>query len=97
MVEFEKVPGDNDEHDVKIFTLSTCAWCKKTKRLLKDLDVEYRYIDINQCEGEEKDEAVKELEEYNSKKNVPTLIIDDGEEVITGFKEDEIKEVLELD
>ncbi len=97
MSEFENVSGKNDEHDIKIFTISTCAWCKKTKKLLKDLDVEYRYVDIDQLEGEEKKEIIGTLSDYNPKKNVPTLIIDDGEEIITGFKEDKIKEVLDFD
>ncbi len=93
MSEFENVSGKNDEHDIKIFTISTCAWCKKTKKLLKDLDVEYRYVDIDQLEGEEKKEIIGTLSDYNPKKNVPTLIIDDGEEIITGFKEDKINKL----
>lgn len=97
MVEFENVSGKNEKHDVKIFTISTCAWCNKTKSLLKDLDVEYRYIDIDQLEGEEKKKIVKTLEKYNPKKNVPTLIIDDGDEVITGFEKEKIKKVLNHD
>ncbi|MBS3817213.1 MAG: glutathione S-transferase N-terminal domain-containing protein [Candidatus Thermoplasmatota archaeon] len=90
----EKVDGEWDEHDVKVFTISTCAWCKKVKKLLKSLDVQYRYIDIDVLRGEEKDEIKEELKEYNPKLSCPTLVIDEGEEVIIGHQEEKIKEVL---
>ncbi|MFW6064995.1 MAG: glutaredoxin family protein, partial [Candidatus Natronoplasma sp.] len=90
----EHVSGEKDERDVKVFTISTCGWCKKVKNLLKSLDVEHEYIDIDQLEGEEKKRIREELKEYNSKMSCPTLVIDDGEEVIIGFKKNEIKEAL---
>lgn len=90
----EKVPGKNKKHKVRIFTISTCGWCKKTKRLMTDLDYEYEYSDIDQVSGEEGHEAHEELKKYNPRQNVPTIIIDDGETVIIGFKEDKIREAL---
>lgn len=95
MEPFEKVSGKNNEHEVKAYTISTCAWCKKTKKLLKELDIEYSYVDIDQLSGGKKDKILGELSEYNPVKNVPTLVIDGGDEVIKGFKEDKIREVLE--
>ncbi len=89
-----KISGEKDDRDVKVFTISTCAWCKKVKKLLKSLDVEYEYIDIDQIEGDEKKEVKDELKEYNSKMSCPTMVIDEGEEVIIGFKEDEIRGAL---
>ncbi len=94
MNSFEKVSGENDERDVKAYTLSTCPWCKKTKKLLKDLDVEYRYVDIDLLSGGEKEKIREELTDYNPVRNVPTLVIDGGDEVIKGFKEDKIREAL---
>ena len=48
------VPGEN-RGDVMLYALSTCAWCRKTKELLRKLGVEFRYIDIDLLEGEEKE------------------------------------------
>ena len=93
---FEKVKGEKDEHEIKLFTLSTCSWCKKTKKLLKSLDLEYHYCDLDQLE-EEREKAREKMKEFNSKGNVPTIVIDDGEEVIVGYKEDKIKEALEIE
>lgn len=90
----EKVSGENNEHDVKIYTISTCGWCKKTKKLLKSMDVEYRYTDIDTLSGEEREEIEEEMEEYNPALNAPTIVVDEGDEVIVGFKEEKIKEAL---
>jgi len=90
----EVVDGEKDQRHVKVFTISTCGWCKKVKNLLNSLDIEYEYIDIDTVEGEEKKTIKDELKEYNSKMSCPTLVIDEGEEVIIGFKKDKIKEAL---
>jgi len=90
----ELVSGEKKERDVQVFTISTCGWCKKVKNLLNSLDVEYEYVDIDQVEGEEKKEIREELKEYNSKMSCPTLVIDEGEEIIIGFKKDKIREAL---
>ncbi len=92
--EVKKVEGEKSEKDVKVFTISTCGWCKKTKEFLKSLDVQYNYIDIDQTEGEKKKKIRQELKEYNPKMSCPTMVINDGEKVIIGFKKDEIKEAL---
>ena len=38
---------------VLLFTLSTCVWCRKTKRLLEELKVAYDYIDVDLLEENE--------------------------------------------
>lgn len=88
------VPGKIKKHKVKMFTLSTCGWCKKTKALMQELGCEYEFVDIDDVHGEEGKKVREELKKYNPSQNVPTIIIDDGKLVIVGFKEDRIKEVL---
>lgn len=90
----EKVPGSKKNHKVMIFTLSTCGWCKKTKKLLKDLDVEYEYTDIDTVSGEEREKVREELRKHNPRMSAPTIVIDDGKNVIVGFDEEEIREAL---
>ncbi len=86
-----KVPGINSEHKVRIYTLTTCGWCRKMKELLKALGVEYEYIDLDLLSGDEREQAREELRQYNPRISTPTLVIDDGKEVIIGFKEDEVR------
>jgi glutaredoxin len=93
MAEPIHVDGANREHKVMLYALSTCGWCKKTKRLLEELDVAYDYIDVDQLLGDEKDEVREEVTRWNPACSFPTLVIDD-QRCIAGFKEWEIREVL---
>ena len=43
---FEHVKGVN-KGDIKLYALSTCGWCGKTKELLNDLGVEFNYIYVD--------------------------------------------------
>jgi glutaredoxin len=72
-----KVSGKQDRHSVVFLGLSTCAWCRRTRRLLEENSVpfEYRYVDL--LEGDEKEEAQELLELWNTKRSYPTVIIDD--------------------
>jgi len=82
------------QHKVKAYTLSTCGWCKKTKALLKALEVEYEYIDVDTLAAEELAEVKREIAKFNPLVSFPTLVIDGGKKVIVGFKEDEITKCL---
>ena len=42
-----KVPGENKGHKVTLYALSTCGWCKKTKKFLDELGVEYEYVYVD--------------------------------------------------
>jgi len=91
-MKLKKVSGE-DRGKVLLFALSTCGWCKKTKKLLNDLGVEYHYVDVDQAEGDDKEEVVGQLRKWNPRSSFPTLVFDD-ERCIVGFKEDEIKEAV---
>jgi glutaredoxin len=75
-----------------MFALSTCGWCRKTKALLKDLEVEYQCTDVDLLEGDAREQAREELAKFNPKRSFPTLVIDG--EVIVGFDQDKIKKAL---
>jgi glutaredoxin len=89
-----KVPGKNNKHEVKVFTLSTCGWCKKMKNLLKALEVEYEYFDLDLAEGDEREQIRMELKKYNPRVSTPTVVVDGGKEVVVGFDEDEVRRCL---
>jgi glutaredoxin-like protein NrdH len=89
---FKQVSGEN-RGKIVLFALSTCVWCKKTKRLLNEHGVEYFFVDVDQLQGSEKEEVFAEMKKWNPKGSFPTLVIND-KECIVGFKESEIKEVI---
>ena len=85
----------NQKRDVRLYTLSTCIWCRKTKEFLKKLDVDYYYIDVDILEGSEKDDVVKEIMKFNPKCSFPTMVVDKSKAIV-GYKEDEMKTALGL-
>ena len=82
-----------DRGKVIMYGLSTCVWCKKTKKLLTDLGVDFDYVYVDRLEGKEEEEAVEEVRRFNPTVSFPTTIIND-EKAIVGFKEKEIRESL---
>ncbi len=91
-MEFTRVEGEN-RGDVKLYAISTCGWCGKTKRLLRDLGVEFSYVDVDLLGGDDKQEIVSEIERWNPRKSFPTIVID-NDRCIVGFKEDQIRGAL---
>jgi glutaredoxin-like protein NrdH len=82
---------------VKGYFLSTCGWCKKTKRLLDENNVDYEYEYVDLLSPSEKARALAEVSRYNPRKSFPTVIVqNDHREVVIGFKEDRLREVIGL-
>jgi glutaredoxin len=90
-----KVEGKNNKHKVLMYAISTCAWCKMTKRFLKDNDVQYEYVDVDLTSDEDHEKIREEIVSRGAEPSYPTIIVD-GKTVITGFRKDQIKEALEL-
>jgi len=93
LYEFTEIDGE-PKGDVKLFALSTCVWCRRTKRLLDSLGIGYRYIFMDLLDRETRDEVEREVRRYNPRCSFPTLVIDD-KRTIVGFQEEEIGEAFE--
>jgi len=89
-----KVRGLNRKHKVLIYTISTCAWCKRTKKFLSEMGAEYEYIDVDLCSKEDQEKIRDEIKKIGGSLVYPTMIIDD-KILIEGFLEDKIRELLE--
>ena len=75
---------------IMLYAISTCVWCKKTKKLLDDLNVDYHYVDVDLLGEEDKEKAEKEVTKWNPLCSFPTLVFND-EECVVGFDEEEIR------
>ena len=80
--------------EVKIYSLSTCSHCRATKKYLDECHIKYEFTDVDLLEGEERKAILEDVRKFNPRCSFPTIII--GEKVIVGFKEEEIKEALNL-
>ena len=90
-----KVQGKNSKHKVLLYALSTCPWCKKEKQLLRDNNVEFEYVDVDLCNDEDYEKIGDDLLNRGGRFSFPAIIIDDRI-LINSFKEDEIREHLEI-
>ncbi len=89
------VEGSNNKNKVIIYTLSTCGWCKKLKKLLNENNIQYEYLDLDKCSKEDQKKAVDQLKSRKLPVAFPITIIND-KKVIQGFKKDRLIEALGL-
>ncbi len=93
LMDIVKVQGKDKRHKVFVYALSTCAWCKKTKRFLEEKGVEYEYVDVDRCNAGDLEKIKSEISSKGLPLSFPLVIIDE-KTFITGFREDKISEAL---
>lgn len=81
---FSAEPGET-----VLYALSTCIWCRKTRRLLDRLGVPYRLVEVDLLSGEEREEAYREVHRWSASGSFPVLVIN-GEKAIQGYMADRI-------
>ncbi len=79
--------------DVLLYALSTCVWCRKTKKLLGELGIDYHYIDVDLLDEKEKTQVEEEMGRWNPSVSFPTTVID-NKDCIVGYRPEEIREKL---
>jgi glutaredoxin len=85
---------------VHLYALSTCPYCRMTKKFLDEHEVAYELTEVDLLDGEASDtaspkgEAVSEVKRLSGGTSFPVLVVDD--EVVIGFNKGRITEVLGL-
>jgi glutaredoxin-like protein NrdH len=82
------------ENTVKLFALSTCPHCNCVKQLLSDCGVKFDCTDVDKAPKEEVAAIFEEVKRLTSRCSFPTIVI--GDEVIVGYREDQVREALGL-
>jgi glutaredoxin len=80
---------------VKVYALSTCPYCKMTKKYLTDNGVAYEHTDVDLLEGEERQQAIDEVKRLSGGTSFPVVDVDG--EVVVGFNKAKLKELLHLE
>ncbi len=88
-MEFKHVPGKN-KGKLVLYALSTCIWCKKMKKLLNDLGLEYSYVDVDLLDEADENEAVSVIKKFNPRGSFPTLVIN-NETCVAGYEETKVR------
>lgn len=81
--------NSTNNNDVVIYTTPTCQYCKKTKQFLDERDIDFTEYDVS----EDQDKR-QEMVEKSGQMGVPVTVV--GDDIITGFNETRLKEVLNL-
>ncbi len=77
-----------------VYALSTCPYCKRTKRFLDTHKIEYDVIDVDLLDDAKQDEVMDKVEKLTGKRSFPVVII--GKEIIVGHDEEKLKKALNL-
>lgn len=78
----------------KVYALSTCPYCKRTKRFLDQHKIEYDHVDVDLLDDAKQDKVMEEIEKMTGRRSFPVVII--GTEIIVGHDEDKLKKALKL-
>ena len=89
------VSGTHADHKVAFYGLSTCIWCRKTRRALEEADVSFDFVYVDLLQGKDRDEAVKVVRQWNPAGSYPTVVVDDGRCVV-GHNPDKLRGALGL-
>ena len=77
MIEPVIVSGKVSKHKVKLYTISTCIWCKRLKNKLDSADISYSYVDIDMLPYEEKEDLKIQLRQHRPRLAFPMMFVDD--------------------
>ena len=81
-------------NNVYIYALSTCPYCRMTKKYLTENDVAYEFVDVDLLTGDEKQRVIDEVKALSGGTSFPVIKV--GDEVIVGFNKVRLKELLGL-
>lgn len=79
---------------IRLYTLSTCSHCNRTKRFFKDNGIDMEFTDVDLLSGDERQRMLDEVRRLNPDCSFPTICI--GDVILVGFHEDELRKLLSL-
>jgi glutaredoxin len=89
------VSGAHSDHQTVFYGLSTCIWCKRTRKFLEEQGVSFEYIYVDLLKGQERKDALAQVRRWNPAESFPTVVVDNAKAVV-GLKEEMLKEALGL-
>jgi glutaredoxin-like protein NrdH len=79
---------------IKLYTLSTCSHCNRTKRFFKDCGIDVEFTDVDLLSAGERAAILDEVRKLNPDCSFPTICI--GDLIIVGFNEEKLRKALDL-
>ncbi|HUU88995.1 MAG TPA: glutaredoxin family protein [Candidatus Glassbacteria bacterium] len=89
--------GENTPFNITVYALSTCGFCKRGLAFLRDNKIKFRYIFVDMIGQDLRLRTKKELsDKYNERIGFPFVVLNDGETILVGFKEEKWKETFKV-
>ncbi len=79
---------------IRLYTLSTCSHCNKTKRFFRENGIEMEFTDVDLLTGDERERVMDEVRKINPDCSFPTICI--NEVIVVGFNEEKLRKALDL-
>ncbi len=93
MIEFTKVEG-KDHGDIRLFALSTCVWCQRTRKFLEENNIAYSYVYVDKLSDEDTAACLTEQLKYASEESYPLIAIGE-KDCIVGYDKAELSKLIE--
>jgi glutaredoxin len=78
---------------VSMYTLSTCPWCRKTKKFFTERNIPFTYVDYDVADAATQDAITRELDAAGAT-GFPFVRIDD--EIIVGWQPERYAQAMGL-
>jgi len=96
-LEFTNEEGEKNPCDITVYALSTCGFCKRGLAFLRDNNLKFKFIYVDQLAQDLRMRTKKELsDKYKERIGFPFVVVDNGNKILVGFKEVKWKEAFEL-
>lgn len=77
---------------IHLYALTTCPYCRMTKRYLDDHGITYEMTEVDLLEGDEKQAVVDEVKRLSGGTSFPVLTADG--QVVVGFNKSKMADLL---
>ena len=77
-----------------VYALSTCPYCKRTRRFLDDHKIDYECIEVDTLDDKAQDEVMDKIEKLSGKRVFPVVVV--GKDIIVGHDETKLKKAFHL-
>lgn len=89
-----EVAGKEYEKELVIFALSTCAFCKRAMNHLKNKEIPFKYIYLDELEVSKKEAIKAELRKQYKKSLIFPFLLVNWQQALTGFVEVKWNEII---
>jgi glutaredoxin len=77
--------------DITVYALSTCIWCRKSRKLLEELGIEHDVVEVDLVNDlDDKNEVMQNIMKWNPDCSYPTIVLN-NKECIVGFDEEKLR------